>query len=571
MATAPNVEFTYGDPAEGTVTFGGTGSDVRPLLSWDVEITYTSFIFTAAIRIIAPDRDEFEMRLRELDLLRHHSGDFSLIQGVGTGTPETLYSFTEAAKTFAYRARTNLVSIDDPKDHKLRRTFIFQIMATRPADSIADEGGRRAASINVSQDPTGRKSVTISGIYTAIDDGGVRDAVASFTVEFSTFATDVLSLIPGDFDQLPVQYQYDDERAELTFSASYLEQDVPEQIDTGSGVFNDAIKDQNIIFARRSRWSIGLPGLIVPSVVEVNYNAGIDRTVVDHTDLVDFYKDTIKPHIINQVKLKFGSQFGIIIREELVNFRLDGSGVSVFMQILLKRSETDLVRFTKVVTYRLSTQKDIRNRWTGFNHDYTTFTPGPRILGEIQVVEIVLGPPNYTGMEDLLISTPASGGPIDETNGNSFQRPSEPPFPDALTGKGDGANRGWILLGAEARSIPDFEGSDEESVDGRATTQVTTSVYSTAWLWGREVRDEVAVSPVAAGNPAIQSGAPGEGAFAEEEAPLGNPILPQVTVTPPSANGSNLFGTIGGLSGNSPSIPFFDSSSGLGGLSGSGP
>jgi hypothetical protein len=484
--TNPTISFTYGDPAEGTVTFGGASSDVRPIISWDVNVSYTTFVFSAVVRIIADSMSEMDTQIELFDKLKHNSGNFTLVSG-----STTLYEINETNKGFAYRARTDLSSTDDANDHKLRRTFTFQLVAERPADSAADDGGRRMANITAAIDTSSRHRIAISGLYTAITSS---DAVAQFKAKADTFANAVLvtfETAPGvamDFEKLSQNYNYDDEKALLSFDFVYQQRRVPESTGTPDVA---AIKDQQISMARQAVYQIGLDSVIPVIAVDIQYQAAVDSTVTNYDALMTLYKTTIKPYLLEVAKDRFATaSTQIILSDENVRIGFDASNIMCNMSVLLKNGGefTDLIVFEKTIVYTMNMQKDVRQRWTGKLHNYTTFTPGPRIEATCVVREILLGPPSYRGRDTVFKKhqSPSNLDPATASDTNALQVPGIPPF----TGwEGEAEELKWILVASQVEHTPRFAGRDPDNV--ALNTQMTESNYMTSWLWGVEVVDNV--------------------------------------------------------------------------------
>lgn len=496
---AQSVSFTYTPLNATAVTIGD--SDALPLISWDVELSYTNFRFMAVFRVIGQGSsdsaraDSVETQLRVLDRLKHWSGDFVLTDGT-----EDLYTIDESDRATAYRARTSLTAVDDPADHRFRRTFLFTLSAIRAADATEDDNGRRNATITVTQDATSKKVVTMVGTYTGIT---TTDAEANFntdvgggTLRHESWAASVLTDIGGDYELISREYSYDDEKAILNFQLVYLER-IFKQSEALADV--PGIKDQRLTISRRSDWRFGTARQKNLSRVEVNYVAAIDKDVIAPEDIYSTYRSTIKLLLVTQASERFTGQ-AVILMNEQVTPSLDGSGLSVFMELLVVDGTSDLLGFQLTVEYGLSLQKDVRNRWSGVLHDYTTFTPGPRIVGKVTVVEVALGFGTASTSALGLVVADATFGVAD--NGPRLLIPGIPPFPDNLTQPAAGNK--WILLEGGLSFNPENWGEDDD-LFGLETT-VSTTVLSATWLWGKETRDNIVPKNGGPGSPTPASG-----------------------------------------------------------------
>lgn len=416
-----NISLTYNG-----VTIGGDQFALQ-LHDYQIEFAYDTFRVEALVSLHSDTASNLKtLRDSTIAALTAFSKDFSIQRGA-----TVIWSVDESEKTQGYLARPNFDLLNTPEDHELRQTFKWSCTFMRGATSTEDEGGRLAAQISVTTDAANYNTITISGTYTAVPAQGLigkRDAREAYVNNVGAFVTGILTLIGGaQYKVVADNYQFDDESARLLFTATRRQVKVPEN---ASGTFEAGIREQSISFTAIETSSLGIPRSRV-SMFQAAYTAQLDTAVVAHTGQEAFYENTILPHVTLLLRSLLGGTVAVDNHQK--TFRYDASSISVAIQGSVVFGDGDLYRHERTVSYRVSTQKEFRERWDGRQHSRITATPGPVIEAEVVVEEVVVGDPRILGIANVSSGPASSPGPFDLEREANYMRPGVPPFPAALT------------------------------------------------------------------------------------------------------------------------------------------
>lgn len=400
--------------------------------------------------------------------------------GLTASIPVPLRRVRESNKLGGMQIRTTTRPIQDPRDHKFRRTFGLEMTIEKPADAAVDSG-RRRASISVSTNSaTDLRTVVFRGLYTALSTGAdsANSAIANYEANAPTWVSGFLTLISGSYEKRQDVYEVHDEYNLLSFTQVYVEKNFNDSI---AALDDSRITNAQVKMVRRSRNLIGNPLYEAPTFVQIAYSAEIKKAQ-GHDTIVSIYANTIKPHLMAEIQSKFSGSNPVII-DEYVTVDPENMGVSAFLDVFLRRGNSpNVLAFAKTVSWNLSTRNDVRQRWDGIPHRYVIFTPGPQITAVTRVSTRVIGGAGYLGSSnfrigsDGLIFVGRQGGDENAQDTNEFQVPGDPPYNRVSTG-----GEGWLLLEAQADVSPFARGLDVERI---GSTDVTTdAVYTAVWLW----------------------------------------------------------------------------------------
>ena len=232
-------------------------------------------------------------------------------------------------------------------DTEKSREYVCSVRVSLP-ESTAGLAGRRDGKIEVSEDGSGRRTLTATGGYTALVANG---AVAQFEAAVDTWA-DAEAAALGVFKQVDRDYRYEDRDKLLTFALKYVEIINPR----GDGAA--AVRNQ-VISARRSDFGDGRSPQFADArpfrFIEINYFASIRSDVT--TDLEALYESTLRNYILRQV-----SDNLVVLREEPL-FHADANAIAV--RILAHADKSGLVS-SSVEEHRATTEGRLHlPRWTG--------------------------------------------------------------------------------------------------------------------------------------------------------------------------------------------------------------
>lgn len=213
-----------------------------------------------------------------IDAFRAPRQDLLIKRG---GTNELDRSFSTNK---AFNHDPSVTKVGSPEDNGRMQLLAVSIKYGLPADK-ASLNGRRDSTISTAYDASGRRTVTIKGVYTAIGDD--TQASAQYAAEIAAYATAVLTAIDDDaaFELVPHDNEHHETDQELQFTRVYRELLWPQlgDPDDDDVVFDDPdLAEQELgITVRRSAPgdSEGLFGLIDPVLrmadVTVTYRAAV--------------------------------------------------------------------------------------------------------------------------------------------------------------------------------------------------------------------------------------------------------------------------------------------------------
>jgi len=150
-------------------------------------------------------------------------------------------------------AEPSIVKVGGDFDTGRSREYRFTVGFGLPA-SWGTQSGRRQSSVSVSYTPSRRRSVTITGVYTAF--GGL-DASANYAASISAYATSVLSALGGTYNKIGENIARNETDKTVQFSQQYQEI----LFNEGDGILDlDAVTVQTRIrHIEKAEFSLVLP------------------------------------------------------------------------------------------------------------------------------------------------------------------------------------------------------------------------------------------------------------------------------------------------------------------------
>lgn len=171
----------------GSISFGGstarqiTGYSIEEA-SWDVSAFEFEFITTAA------DDSSFAAELATIrNAFRTPRQDL-----VVTQNGQNLVSWKQSNNT-GFDANPRILKDGDPADTGRSRHFRVRIEFGQPADQISALNFRRFSNPSISYDPSRRRTVTITGAYTANSTDGTTGAHAQYRAQITAYGASICS------------------------------------------------------------------------------------------------------------------------------------------------------------------------------------------------------------------------------------------------------------------------------------------------------------------------------------------------------------------------------------------
>ena len=439
-----------------------------------------------------------------------------------------------------YHARPSVSEAPDGNDNPDRTTYSFGVSFLRPAVDSRDVG-RLEAGASCVIDASSRQTVAFVGQYTGYNG---NNSLAQYQSVAKSWAASLLSSdYTGDFELLGEEFNYDDEKAALTFSLAYQEILLPE---TSGGSNRNDIKNATMVMTRRTNsGGRGLPDR-APVFADVNYSCSVDKTITTHTGLVSLYEQTVLPLIIAQIKAKFGAN-EVYINAEFPTFDTTGNAISVYISAYLSGVGSSVVEFARTISYQLNMDRALRKRLNGAKQQYRSSSAFPDIVAEVNTVEVREGTPTLLPSRAIensgyLPRVPSTYQVIGEPSGLLFDPPGGPPFGSAVS-----TDATWNLMGSSVDVTQTYSGN--YSADATPLLLSVTNV-STAWLWG-DVENQPAAGGGSTGSTELESQLSGGGdgqegfiGFTRDLSPFAPPAqlsedavggsVPDIMTSPPS-------------------------------------
>lgn len=236
----------------------------------------------------------------------------------------TLLSLSQSSNT-GFDADPSIIKFDDIGNTGRSRVYTVRIDFGLPADNIGTSG-RQSSVITVEFSESRRRTVTISGVYTAL---GGAESRAQYNASIATYAASILAGLGGTYELTAETADNFETDKNLEFSQTFQE-----LIFNQANAVLDNLSIVNQIF-RVTRKTV-TPGDSSPLVgvdavrlvdFDVSYEASIDATLT--TDLVGIWENEIRPFIILQVETIAGGAIALL--EDEPTFSFDDNTISAAM------------------------------------------------------------------------------------------------------------------------------------------------------------------------------------------------------------------------------------------------
>lgn len=312
MPVTRELTITYGAFQVGGATsrqITGFTSVERGYERSSIEFSFVTTATTAAAFATEVDAIEDAFRTPRLAL--------TVVQG-----SSTLLSFSQTDNT-GFDADPKITKRGDPGDTGRSRHYTVRIEFGEPADNVSTNY-RRGSTITIEYSPSRRRTVTISGAYTATSAGTASRA--QYLAEIAAYATSVLAAIDSTNDiwEKTSEPQVDIFETDKVCNFTVVYKEIVYNQSTG-GLNHAAIVDPILIISREKEApgdSIGIGanisapasggsttqggGFIVgagsgqstnrPTVINVTYSCSVDKTVT--TDLSALWLSAVRGAIL---------------------------------------------------------------------------------------------------------------------------------------------------------------------------------------------------------------------------------------------------------------------------------
>lgn len=344
-----------------------------------------------------------------------------------------LIAVTHTGNT-GFNAAPSVTKVGGIADTGRSRRYAVSIEFTEPAD-LAGQNGRRTSTVDVSYDAARKRTVTITGSYTAL---GGNSAQAQYDASASTFFAAVLAAVTGTFEKVSEGTRHDDANKELDFSVVY-EEVIYNQAE---GVLDHAAIVQPRIVVTFSKASPGdspQGATTRMATITATFESSVDKTVT--TDLEGLWDGTIKPYLIQQARSVAGGSVIALVNDDH-NFNFSFNLISATLTFMAAGSLLNLeYELTTEVTEEFG--KRIIPTWSGGRYD-AHVVPNPANRRRIVTERLVQ-------FGNLPYVEPQTTGGIDIKQIGSLALLAYPP---------DGGDTGWVTLNGSFRQTARTLGHD---------------------------------------------------------------------------------------------------------------
>lgn len=309
--------FTYG-----ALTIGNGGSSAYHLTGrYRFNHDYDRGSLTFEVVVQADDHADFvAAETALLDAYRLPDQALSVVLSA-----TTRHSFDPAANS-GFNLRASARKIGGEEDTALSAKYECVVTVELPAN-LTGRAGRRSSSVNVSTTTSGRRDVTITGVYTALANNAAR---AQFAAQVDTFCNSILTDLGGTWEKVGTPLaETDDQNKVIRFTRSYAEVVYAQ---AASLVANHPALIQPRLSIRRSRASLqSITGGEPLREITVDFAASVVQVSADLTNL---WESAVRPFMIREVERLSGGGTIAVIRETPV-YGLNERDIAASMTLLV--------------------------------------------------------------------------------------------------------------------------------------------------------------------------------------------------------------------------------------------
>jgi hypothetical protein len=226
-----------------------------------------------------------------------------------------------------FNIRANARKIGGEEDTAHSAKYECSVTVELPAN-LTGRAGRRSSSVNVSTSPAGRRSLVVSGVYTALANNAAR---AQFAAQVDAYCSTVLTGLGGTWEMVGTPTaESDDQDKTIRFTRHYSEIIFGQAIGTTD---HAALVDPKLVLRRTrtsadSSQSLGSAQALVEISADYSVSVKIDQT----TDLDALWSETIRPYVLQEAERYAGGT--VVVTRETPGFNPSENTFSVAMTIM---------------------------------------------------------------------------------------------------------------------------------------------------------------------------------------------------------------------------------------------
>lgn len=286
-AVANPFKLTYG-----SFVCGGTTDRLITDIHRIVD-TYEAFEITLDVIIEGTSDADFAANVQEMHD-EFTKRDQRVLWEVGSSTIHDLNPASGASRsglnTFARIDKPGTPGADTDRSQR----YTITMGGGKPADD-GSQAGRRDVSITISYDPSRRRTISFSGVWTAITSNG---SVAQYQAQIVSYCASILSALSvSDYEVVSEEIQRDRNDALATFTRVYSEIKVAQP---GGSLDNVQIVAPQFSILRRVFQPGDSGGGSVRRAEEVSVAFACSIDFDQTTDIETLYTETVRPYIKQQ-------------------------------------------------------------------------------------------------------------------------------------------------------------------------------------------------------------------------------------------------------------------------------
>ena len=351
------------------------------------------------------------------------------------------------------------------------RLYDVSVAVALPAD-LSGQSGRADSSIVLDYDASRRRTITITGRYTAL---GPNSARAQYNSAIGTYSSSILSSLASGatFDLMVEDVNPDDADKNCSFTRVYRE---VLYASTSGGLSHASIVGSAISYARRRP----APGDSIERAakrleeVTVSFSCNVNQSV--STSLESLYNDSVRPWLLSQATSLFGASATAVV-DETRSFDKTANTIAATLDLRMVIGGGITLEYTRTVGLENQYGVTLQPVWDKSSdlakHKFRGIA---RRVRTITVVETVLGVYAPSGDGKSFVGGQAGGGVANIGGGagagakfNSGKPAAAAPAP----GGGGGGSTGAEPIGGggwEQMSSRRFATTRKMGIDGNTIT-----------------------------------------------------------------------------------------------------
>jgi hypothetical protein len=368
---------------------GGASYHLQDKYTWEEGYDQARIVF----RVLVTNATRATFLAAELALRAAFSapdGDLSVTLG---GSSRHVY--TQAGNA-GFNARSSCRKLGGDTDTANSSEWECEVVIQLPAD-LTGKDGRREATEEVSYSPANFRTLTVTGVYTAL---GAAGAKAQYEAEVGDYASGVLSALTGTWRSVGSgtwSREHNDKL--LRFTRLYEEVTIAPPSGVTSLV-SPTLKITKRTAANESSPELGATAALVELTLE--YGAWVDK---DSTvDLEALYEGSLRNYLLAKAQEIANST--VVLTAEVPSYSATGNRIEVVMQ-LLADGGSDLFQVRYEVSDELVLGKVLTPVWNGRKYARDKYdVPGTHRKTVLVTLVAKRGagefaPPAFAGFEEL--------------------------------------------------------------------------------------------------------------------------------------------------------------------------